>query len=159
MSGSSSGQSCVVCDKLNATCCARCKSISYCSKACQKKDWGTHELLCAAFSTFATLTRPSADHRRAVLFDPDKAKPEFIWLLCTWSCEDGECPLQMPQTDDILGTGSSRRLVPIPSNPRLKRDLLNTVYIGYRDSSLIDESRPNKSITSITASQLGTYYG
>jgi hypothetical protein len=159
MSSTSAVQSCTVCDKENATFCARCKCILYCSKACQQRDWSTHKLLCASFPTFAHSKRPTADHYRAVLFDPNKAKPEFIWLLCKWlQGDDDEVDYQMPETDTIIGSDTFPKHMPIQYNPRLKKPLPNTIIITYRDTFLVDGSRPSKSIASINDTQPGEYH-
>jgi hypothetical protein len=157
MSDDSSGQSCIVCDKEDAKYCARCKSTSYCSRACQKNDWQTHKLLCATFSTFATSERPTKEHYRAVLFDPDKKKPEFIWLLCKWHEDDGD-RYQLPKSETITGHDVPPQTVPVQYNRRLERRLLNTICFTYRDTFLIDGSRPNKSIAAITSTQPGKYH-
>ena len=154
MSDSSAGQSCIICDKDNAKYCARCRSTSYCSQACQKSDWKTHKLLCAEFSTFATSERPNKEHYRAVLFDPDKDKPEFVWLSCPWTFYG----YQNPETEEFIGGDSSVRDAPIRFNSRLQRPLQNTINISYSDVFLLDGSRPNKSIASITATQPGQYH-
>jgi hypothetical protein len=131
MSTASAVHSCIVCNKGDATFCARCKSASYCSKACQQSDWSTHKLLCASFSTFAPSKRPTADHYRAVLFDPNKTKPEFIWLLCKRD-DDDQFDYRMPETDAIIGSDTLAKHVPVQYNPRLKKDLPNTLNITYR---------------------------
>jgi hypothetical protein len=154
MPDSSAGQSCIICDKQDAKYCARCKSTSYCSQACQKSDWKTHKLLCAAFSTFAISERPTKEHYRAVLFDPDKDKPEFVWLCCPWVFGG----YQSPETEKFIGEDATERDMPIQDNYRLQRSLRNTINISYRDDFLADGSRPSKSIASITATQPGKYY-
>lgn len=159
MSSSSAVQVCTVCDKEDAKFCARCKCTSYCSKACQQEDWSTHKLLCASFSSFATSRRPTADHHRAVLFDPEKAKPEFIWLLCKWRSDfDEEGGYQAPETGTFLGSDVTSKDAPIQYNPRLKKRLSNTINVTYRDTFLIDGSRPNRSVASIIATQPGEYH-
>jgi hypothetical protein len=159
MSSTSAVRSCTVCDKQNATFCSRCKCILYCSKACQKSDWSTHKLLCISFSAFADSQRPTADHYRAVLFDPNQAKPEFVWILCKWrQDDDDEFGYQTPEIDTIIGSDTLTKHIPIQYNPRLKRTLPNTLVITYRDTFLIDGSRPSKSVASITATQPGEYH-
>jgi hypothetical protein len=37
---------CVVCQKINAHLCARCRSTAYCGKECQKKHWLIHKTYC-----------------------------------------------------------------------------------------------------------------
>eukprot|EP00698_Gefionella_okellyi_P024925 TRINITY_DN8948_c0_g1_i1.p1 TRINITY_DN8948_c0_g1~~TRINITY_DN8948_c0_g1_i1.p1 ORF type:complete len:588 (-),score=91.50 TRINITY_DN8948_c0_g1_i1:1120-2883(-) len=40
---------CAVCSKIgNMMMCARCKTVGYCSKDCQRNDWGLHKLSCLA---------------------------------------------------------------------------------------------------------------
>lgn len=151
MSDSSAGQSCIVCNKQDAKYCARYKSTCYCSQACQKSDWKTDKLLCAAFSTFDTSERPTKEHYRAVLFDPDKDKPEFVWLRCPWVFGG----YQSPETEKFIGEDATERDMPIQHNYRLQRSLRNTINISYRDAFLADGSRPSKSIASITATQPG----
>jgi hypothetical protein len=145
-------RSCTVCDKVDGKICAQCKCASYCSESCQESDRSTHKLLCASFSVFASSNRPTPDHYRAVLFDPDKTKPEFIWLLCKWSQDDeDDDSFQSPETDTIIGLNEKH--IPIQYNSRLKRALPNTLVFAYRDTFLMDGSRPNKSVAAITVTQ------
>ena len=156
----SAPRSCTICDKENANFCARCKCTSYCSKACQQSDWSTHKLLCASFPAFPTSTRPSPNHYPAVLFNPDKAKPEFTWLLCKsiHDDEDGGS-FQSPDTDTMIGGPDTMiRPVPIQYNSRLKRAVRNTLVVEYRDTFFVDGSRPNKSVAAVTATQPGEYH-
>ncbi|KAI4948249.1 hypothetical protein J4E91_006244 [Alternaria rosae] len=106
--------------------------------------------------------RPSVNHYRAVLFDADEAKPRFIWLLCKWlendeEEEDEEENYQMPITKAIIGDDSASSHAPIQHNSRLDIPLSDTIFVTYRDTFLIDGSRPNKSVASITSTQPGTY--
>jgi hypothetical protein len=149
-----------VCDKKNAKHCARCLCTSYCSTKCQQDDWKTHKLLCASFTAFAATNRPTSDHRRAVLFNQDKKKPEFIWLRRKWIRDidvDGD-GYHILETAEIIGDDTLEKHSPIQYNTRLKRALPNTINIIYRDTFLVDGSRPNKSVASVTATQPGEYH-
>jgi hypothetical protein len=49
---------CAVCTKNNAKYCTSCRSVAYCSKACQRQAWPGHKGACKAHSEFrAALTR------------------------------------------------------------------------------------------------------
>ena len=160
MSSASIPQLCTICNKPNANYCARCKSTAYCSKACQKADWTTHKLLCPSFSSFADADRPSANHYRAVIFDPDETKPKFTWLpsrLLDKDEEDGP-DNQTLEYKKIIGEDTFQNVIPMQYNPRLERVVPNTICIAWRDTFLVDGSRPSKSIASITATQSGTYH-
>ncbi|ORY58572.1 uncharacterized protein BCR38DRAFT_500497 [Pseudomassariella vexata] len=69
--------SCLICLNPTANLCARCKSTSYCSRACQLSDWPSHKLLCSAFPK--QLPRPSAKYQLAILFSPEQDKPALVW--------------------------------------------------------------------------------
>jgi hypothetical protein len=64
----------------------------------------------------------------------------------------------MPKTDTIIGSDTSLKHMPMQYNPRLKRFLSNTITITFRDTFLVDGSRPSKSIASINATQPGEYH-
>lgn len=149
---------CTACNKLNARFCSRCKSIRYCSAECQRADWPTHKLLCAAFSNFDASRRPSADHFRAIFFPVDSEKPEIIWLYCQWHDDDEDedgFGFQYPDTKPFLGADTFPRSSPIQYNPVLKRSLDDTIHVYYRDTFLVDGSKPNKSIAAITTTKSG----
>jgi hypothetical protein len=137
-------RSCTVCRKDSGiSCCGRCKSTSYCSKECQKSDWRMHKLLCDSFSKFPVSSRPTPDHIHAVLFDPDEAKPKFIWLRCTLSpTGNGSC--QLPEYAGVID--SRRSTTTVRYNEGLKRPTANTMVIAFRDSFFVDGSKSNKSV-------------
>jgi hypothetical protein len=75
------------CNKPAPKKCGSCKSISYCSTNCQKKDWSIHKIICAEYTSFeATNSRPADTEtvvwKLAILFPDDEEKPRFIWVDC-----------------------------------------------------------------------------
>ena len=40
---------CEVCKSRDATTCSACKSVSYCGRECQRKNWATHKRVCKVF--------------------------------------------------------------------------------------------------------------
>lgn len=151
--------SCILCNKTDAHFCMRCKSISYCSKACQKNDWPTHKLLCATFSSFDSLSRPSNESFRAILFPVEDKKLKLIWLHCTWRSsdddKDGRDTYQNPEVTPFIGPNACERDAPIQYNPVLKRKLSDTIYVCHQDSFLIDGSTANNSVATIMATTAG----
>ncbi|KAJ4387552.1 hypothetical protein N0V93_008147 [Gnomoniopsis smithogilvyi] len=80
---------CAVCKKINIDLggCAKCRSICYCSKACQKADWNLHKVLCNAFANTARPVardddddKDSRPYKRCILFDAKKDAPEIFWV-------------------------------------------------------------------------------
>jgi hypothetical protein len=132
MSSAPAVQLCTICDKENATFCSQCRYISHCSKACQKRDWNTHKLLCDSFPTFATFKWPTEDHYHEVLLDLNKAKPEFIWLLCNWNRGDDDArpDYQMPESDTFIGSDNPSKHITMQYNPRLEKNLSNTLVFS-----------------------------
>src|SRR5436190_14345367 len=148
---------CSMCNASHTQLCSRCLSSRYCSPDCQRADWPTHKLLCRTYSTFNSHGRPSSDHALAIIFPPNKPKPELFWLHCPWADEDVEegyprhCS---PKISGLLGDNTTSAFDCIQNNPVLNRKLRNTISIGYRDTFLIDGSQPNKSIATITTPEL-----
>lgn len=70
--------------------CLGCEDMAYCSRACQRKDWPIHKLLCLKLPVFQATARPK-QHFRAILFPSNDAgageclsgaeapKPKFVW--------------------------------------------------------------------------------
>jgi hypothetical protein len=157
--------SCTVCNKsknVRLRFCDRCKCARYCSKACQNDDWPTHKLLCATYSRFDNLSRPTDEHFRAILFPVDNGKPKVIWLHCEWHEDDDDdeygSKYQSPALEPFLGKNAFPRHAPIQYNPVLKRQLSDTIYISHRDTFLIDGSRANKSVAAVTATKAGKFH-
>lgn len=145
---------CTLCEKPGARACARCKSSHYCSKECQVDDWSIHKLLCASFSTFDMSTRPSKTHLRAIVFPQDQPKPQVTWIDCPWQDNIGDgVRWQNPNEEPFLGSVGSTVL--IQTDSLLQKRLQDTVSISYRDTFLVDGSKPNKSIVSILATLPG----
>ncbi|KAJ4421919.1 hypothetical protein N0V82_003416 [Gnomoniopsis sp. IMI 355080] len=60
--------------------CAQCRSICYCSKACQRADWNLHKMLCVAFTDRGPMDEDGKPYKRCVLFDANKHAPEIFWV-------------------------------------------------------------------------------
>ena len=148
---------CILCDKPDADFCEGCKSTRYCSKECQQTDWPTHKLLCADFSSFDPSSRPSTEHFRAILFPVDEEKPKFIWLDCNLFTDENidSGRYHIPEIRTFLGPYTSPRHAAIHYNLSLNRGLSDTIHIFHRDGFLVDGSKPNKSILSITTTTAG----
>ncbi|CAG8949137.1 hypothetical protein HYFRA_00004759 [Hymenoscyphus fraxineus] len=72
-------QKCTICNSSGAKLCSSCRSASYCSPVCQKKDWPLHKTLCKSLKS---AQRPSDCHRLAILFPSDSKLPLPIWVSC-----------------------------------------------------------------------------
>lgn len=68
---------CSACDKSSSSQCSGCNNAQYCSAACQKKDWKTHNLVCEAFATHEP--RPGPKYFRSLLIPAGEALPRFVW--------------------------------------------------------------------------------
>ncbi|KAH6644218.1 hypothetical protein C7974DRAFT_439480 [Boeremia exigua] len=74
------GQSlCAMCDEPSTQLCGGCKSIRYCSKACQKLDWRIHRLICKTYIDFFA-GRPDREHHSMIYFPVGEPQPRFIWV-------------------------------------------------------------------------------
>lgn len=133
---------CSSCNKTATTKCPRCNCSWYCSKACKKADSPIHKILCREYRELDLSSRPTTDHYLAILFAPEKRKPELIWINCPWN-GDEDCVETRPYLNAPLGISQ------IQSNNALKRPLTDTIRIDYRDVFLIDGSPPNLAVKSL----------
>ena len=90
--------------------CSKCKSVFYCSKSCQKRDWGNHKALCGAIdhleqqrakkvsesTTFATTMSPKSKAKLANL----------VGERCVIACQLNEV-----DTEVLLDTGAQVSLI------------------------------------------------
>lgn len=131
-----------MCNKPDPQVCARCGSISYCSKECQVADWKTHKLLCAHLKEFSTA--PVKGMRRAILFPADSAKPKFVWVATVWSPSLG---FEKSDAEKFIGDDK-----PTPKhhimrqNDHRKRFLQHCIHLIWRDNFTLDGSLPNQSV-------------
>ncbi|KAK6351510.1 hypothetical protein TWF718_004668 [Orbilia javanica] len=146
---------CVMCNKHPASACNQCRSIWYCSKSCQTKDWPTHKILCKAFTNEEP--RPSPNHKRALFFPVDETKPRLIWVLCERKKAEDGGEWEKLHIKDYLGDTSfgrarmhynpitNRRFTPPGS---MRND--HAIFLQCREAGLVDGSSPNQSITATT---------
>lgn len=112
---------CTMCDNVGTMVCSGCKSIHYCSKACQKIDWPIHKIICKDYTTFIT-TRPDQDHHSAIIFHPHEPKPRFLWLRF-------ECGHNRPSVDHLAQLGMDKDRIEegavdeLSYSPMLKRHI------------------------------------
>jgi hypothetical protein len=92
----------------------------------------------------------------------DNEKPKVIWLHCKWHDEDEDdgtsSRFQNPVVEPFLGLNASQTHKPIKYNSALKRRLLDTIYVCYRDTFLFDGSPANNSVAGITATKPGLFH-
>jgi hypothetical protein len=72
---------CAICNTSPAKLCHQCKSISYCSRACQSVDWPCHKLVCASFlstNSHAGTQAADPDTVLGILFPAAAASPQLV---------------------------------------------------------------------------------
>ncbi|KAH7048451.1 hypothetical protein B0J12DRAFT_574958, partial [Macrophomina phaseolina] len=150
--------SCAICNTAGARACTRCRSISYCCRECQQKDWPSHRLLCAQFLTQPP--RPSPSHRRAILLRPEAKTPRLEWVRCikvenhpdfgTYELNEGVDTLLLSLDSGPATTYSGITRVPFQRNIPRKRDLDHTIELSFRDDILNDSSLKNLAVVEVT---------
>jgi hypothetical protein len=71
--------SCQVCEKgeaegLKLSFCNSCRSVSYCSRACQKADWKTHKVICKKLNVGDAKQAAHTDHQSNAMRMKELAK-------------------------------------------------------------------------------------
>ncbi|KAL7269486.1 hypothetical protein RUND412_007849 [Rhizina undulata] len=72
---------CTICNKPTTNLCAKCKSVAYCSRECQKPDWNVHKALCSEVATLSSINHPYGPEalvHAAIFFPEDGQKPRFV---------------------------------------------------------------------------------
>ncbi|KAF2757537.1 hypothetical protein EJ05DRAFT_486582 [Pseudovirgaria hyperparasitica] len=134
--------------------CHTCKAARYCSQKCLIADLSTHKLICKTYKDFDLSERPTHEHKRAILLDPYKSSPTFIWLHCEWSgATFGE--FQYAKVESYLGEDACPERQNIKYNKVLKREVEELITVCVRDTFEIDPSLLNSSVSSITAGSVG----
>jgi hypothetical protein len=99
---------CAVCHSSNSPRrCSTCKSLYYCSLACQTLDWAIHKQLCRPFtSSSSDDKKPDESYRRALYLPAPHSKPKFIWLQYS---DDGR-PLDIAKYFPSTGAGEIKTI-------------------------------------------------
>ncbi|KAE8441956.1 hypothetical protein EG329_004123 [Mollisiaceae sp. DMI_Dod_QoI] len=138
---------CAICNKVGATLCMVCGSISYCSQSCKEKDAGYHQSVCPAFKAFLDTGRPREDARLALFFAEMPMKPQLFWVI-----KQGLRLMKVEKRagqlsyTDILGPhDQSGSLIPIDTNFEQKFSLDHTITVYHRSNFFWD----NRSATNL----------
>ncbi|KAI4152714.1 MAG: hypothetical protein L6R39_001751 [Caloplaca ligustica] len=137
--------------------CKRCGSSCYCSAGCQKADWIYHKHLCGQFNQYKD--RPDAHCVRAILFPVDEKSPRFVWLKANDTVLDLDNISEKLQVTDLLGVDVKEKVaqqqVTMENCVRRgsrsgTREVNSQPHLLLRDESLVDGSKPNMSIGTVT---------
>jgi hypothetical protein len=139
---------CAICPSKAELRCARCQSISYCSKKCQTADSQCNQLLCTKFIQLSA--RPSPQHRLGLEFPDSGAGPRFVWGQCEARYDDDErmayqAPDMKPYFEHATGNSFPRPRL-IRRNLKLDRPLRDAIELTSRDAFLIDGSVHNPAV-------------
>ncbi|KAH7091650.1 hypothetical protein FB567DRAFT_617312 [Paraphoma chrysanthemicola] len=163
MTGHAGSKLCTVCDNSGELACSGCKSIHYCSKACQKVDWPIHKIICKDYAHFIN-TRPDADHHSAIYFNPSDTSPCFVWL----RYDLGHIH---PDIDQLVKFGVSRErieadgLTMVANNPILTRHIEpHHIFLALPEAKLMcsccnTDKAPNGSLAKINTELPGFLRG
>jgi len=144
---------CTMCDRVGTLLCSGCKSIHYCSTACQRIDWPVHKIICKDYAQFVS-ARPDANHHSAIYFNPDEPQPRFVWL-------PFECGHNHPSLEYLEQFGVSadrikaRSFQELPNNPMLNRHIEpHHILLSLPEAANLcpccnKDSKPNDSLTKV----------
>lgn len=154
---------CTTCDNQGRLVCGGCKSIHYCSTACQKVDWPVHKIICKDYSQFVN-TRPDGDHHSAIYFAPDEPVPRFVWLRY-------KCPHGHPDIEHLSQFGVNKERIQagafdvFANNPMLLRHIEpHHIAVSLPEAKAIcsccnTDLAPNGSLAKINSELPGFFRG
>ena len=146
-------------------CCRRCSGVHYCSQKCQTIDWKFHKHLCAEFRDLKD--RPSTNHVLAVFFPEYGSKAQLVWIAKKEEIVDVDSiskslePLVWLQVGNVRGV--ARQTTTMGERRQKKKELDKImgleedksaikciVYLLLRKDNIMDGSKPNTSIGTVT---------
>lgn len=144
-----------MCNKSNARLCGGCLSSRYCSTECQRNDRPTHKHLCKKYRAHTETVRPGPSYRRAVLFEPDRNAPEFVWIECKPGFESKLIiGPDHAQVEKHMGPGQPRiQILHVGWNPFRPREMQQPIEVAFRESHDRDGSGVNQAIVNVTRGQ------
>lgn len=72
---------CITCRNPTIRLCTTCKAHLFCSEKCEEEDHTLHRPLCKGLDTL-NATRPSENHKLAILYPESSETPKLIWVKC-----------------------------------------------------------------------------
>ncbi|KAK3651132.1 Tudor domain containing 1 [Elasticomyces elasticus] len=140
---------CGGCGKAATKKCGRCKNVSYCDMACQRRDWKLHKTFCDP-DLFAGEVRPSPEHRRAILLPESGERPKLVWFEAypdpDFTEHMGEHDMYdvLPLVDHSLGDGEH---------------LDKIINVIFRDQMFIDgKSKTNAVLETLTKGKVVKFW-
>ncbi|KAL9031874.1 MAG: hypothetical protein Q9196_000129 [Gyalolechia fulgens] len=133
--------------------CRQCGSSWYCSAKCQRADWVYHKHLCPKFKDFKE--RPDSKSVRAIFFPDDDKTPKFVWLKSNDKVLDAKCVSEKLEVAELLGVTVEEQMGQQEVMRSLRRaakpgSSTARTHLIVREDGLIDGSKPNLSIGTIT---------
>jgi len=151
---------CTLCNK-PAKLCSSCKSSSYCSELCQKKDWPIHKILCKVFSEVPT--RPTPSHKLGILFPVDSKSPKLVWVPFEREVVEvrtgNKSTFVLPDVDGLVGynpgsTVHAEQWIVEPERIKRARFIDYSIAVYLRTEFMRDGSKQNKSLKAVTKGTL-----
>lgn len=147
-----------VCNISNSHFCSRCQSARYGSRACQCDDGPTYKLFCATFSSFEIdSSRSTSEHFLATLFRSKTKSLKVFGFIASGAMAE-IVNTSTPNLNRSLVLMLFRSIYQFNTVRCWENSCPDTLYVWDGDTFLIDDSKENDSISSITATKPGQYH-
>ncbi|RDW84164.1 zinc finger MYND domain-containing protein [Aspergillus mulundensis] len=126
-----SEDACVMCNTTTSRQCSVCKSARYYSSTCRSADYPVHKLLCRKFAHQAR--RPSLNHKKAIFFPANKAKPQMVWVKCEGRRGETSVECELPDKTPFFHGRLGRHVI---EETRVRCRRLGLGYSEFRPSEI-----------------------